>query len=362
MALLFWEGFDSYSSISQLMIAKPHVQGSYYTAFGSIPEFTTNAGRFGGCAGIQGYWTGWGLINISGFANPTELYTGRAVRVGGDNGLICFWGNAGGTGYADVFLYCASGFISAYRVNASDQNVLLGTAPVGNFTINTWHWLEARCKMSTNNASNDGIVEVWLNNQLIISNTSCTTKRSNTSTYYMGTNLITGTTTNTPSCYWDDIYITDTSGPAPWNGRLGDLRIATVSPNFDVGANSGTPSTGSTHWGVIDERPYNTSDYLTIPNTPGNKETFYINKIPTIANSIFGVSVVSVQQKSDAGASNSHTVLVSNNSGYVSNSNTRSLSTSWAIYVDDFVVNPESNTNWTYADFSNTQIGLVIDN
>jgi len=72
MALLFWEGFDLYSSGSQLLIARPLVQADYYTSYGILPNFTTTGGRFGGGAGYQNYRTGWGLINLSGFANPTE--------------------------------------------------------------------------------------------------------------------------------------------------------------------------------------------------------------------------------------------------------------------------------------------------
>jgi len=288
-----------------------------------------------------------------------ELYTGRAVRVGGDNGLICFWGNAGGTGSPDVFLYCASGFISAYRVNASDQNVLLGTAPVGNFTINTWHWLEARCKMSTNNASNDGIVEVWLNGQLIISNTSCTTKRSNTSTYYMGTNLITGTTTNTPSCYWDDIYILDTTGSAPWNTRLGDCRIATIKVNADAGPNQGVVASGnSNHYVAVSDVPYDSADYITLPaSSSGSGEIFGHATLPsTNTFSILATAVVGVARKTDAGNSAFKLSLKTGSNTY--NSNTQYLSTSNAYFRQEWVTNPNTSSQWTVSEWANTNIGI----
>lgn len=361
MALLFWEGFDFYPSLNDLVTAKPEVAPGYMVGFGSYPNYQSSEGRFGRYSIGGGYWVYWGKIDVVSY-NATELYTGRAIKHPVNNGLICFWGNnGGGTNQPDIWSYVDNGTVYVYRYNSSGTNILLGQSEARIFKYNIWNWIEMRCKLSTDNASTDGIVEFWLNGNRIINLTNVTTKRSNTTTCFQGVNFQSGINTNGGEWRVDDIYITDTTGPAPWNGRLGDLRIVTVSPNYDVGANSGTPSTGNTHWGVIDERPYNTSDYLTIPNTPGNKETFYINNIPTIANSIFAVSVMSVQQKSDAGTCNTHTFLTSNNSGYTSNSNTIQLTTTYSGWVDYYITNPETGNSWSYSEISNTQIGLEID-
>jgi hypothetical protein len=360
MALIFYEGFDTYNSLTELRSARPYVDPGYYVAFSGYPNFQTNEGRFGGKSFGGGYWVYWGLINITSFTTDTELYTGRAVKLPiNDEGLICFYGNVGGTNSPDVYVTVSAGVIYAYYVNSGGTNILLGQSSI-RFQYNIWHYIEARCKMSTDNTTSDGIVEVWLNNEKIISNTSCVTKKSNTSTTWLGINFSSATVTNGGEWRNDDIYITDTTGPAPWNTRLGDIRIASIVPSADVGANTGTPSTGSTHWGVIDELPYNTSDYLTIPNSSGNAEKFAHAPIPTVPSKIFSISSSMYVLKSDVGSANIRSILVSNTSGYQSNANTTYLNTNYTRYVDVFDKNPETGNTWTSGEFSNTLIGVEV--
>lgn len=230
MALLFWEGFDSYASIEQLETAKPYIVSNWQAAYSTKAVLTTTGGRFGkGRIGADNYW-GWvGLINISSFAQPTEIYSGRAAYTDTDNILGGVWGSALDTNVPDIYCEVASsGVIYVTRFNANNTYTSIANSGAAVFTYNTWNWVEFRARMSTNNTTADGAFEVWLNNTKVVSANNIITKRNNSSTYWAGTTL--NFSTQRSQQKMDDIYIVDTSGPAPWNTRLGDCRMVSLPP------------------------------------------------------------------------------------------------------------------------------------
>lgn len=385
MALLFWEGFDSYNNMVEI---SSRTTVSNVTILKDCTEWAAieaGGGRFAGrCLRVfdSGYSGGQIL-----FTNPVrELWTGKAIyifsssaaafptegtTIGGGcvlnaynmTGSLNFWNTechlqvkANGAIYAYLGGTIRYQYFAQYAGGYNRQGLLGNTSP-GAFSFDAWHYLETRYRQSTSNTSSDGIIEVWIDNNQVLNITGVNTR-------------VTNAVTNVSSCMlagtsggyltFDDVYVLDTNGSSPWNSRLGDIRIATVVPNTDVGANSGTPSTGTTHWGVIDERPLNTSDYLTIPNVANNTERFYISALPTVPGSIYGVAITSVQQKSDAGSCNTRTLLQSNTTGYIANSGVNTLTTSWTTYRDDYVLNPNTSSQWTVSEFANTQIGFEI--
>lgn len=387
MALLFWDGFDNYSTAFEVISARPDVKVTWdinNSTYGWSPQssfWTTTGGRFGGCATKSpGYPSddSWGFIDLQGAY--TELYIGKAIYMTGvNNGIHCFWGNqnsiaAHNKAFApDVWLELYNNVlqvrngVGATWTNSTRQSGGTILAQSASYVMRTsvWNWIEMRVKMSSSNTTNDGIVQVWLNNNLVASNTACITRVSNLSTGYMGTNFNAGCTTQGgiyyDNAYADDMYISDTTGSAPWNGRLGDSRIITLVPTADSGPNTGTPTTGTTHWGVVDEKPYNTSDYLKIPVGPGdNREVFVKSSLLSINSTISAVGVNYLVQKSDVGAANIKSILVNNSSGYVANANSISPTTNFAYYHDTFVTDPSSNTQWTYANVANLLVGVIV--
>lgn len=381
MALLFWEGFDSISSWTEL---NTNVSGWNSTwdrsdYAGYMVQNLITSGRYGGQSLWPGSWSGvsWGKITFSS-SSPGEIYTGRAVNLGIPVGILCFWGNstldAGynntgpapdvwieyiGTGALRIYNHQGGATITDSRTYGGGKN-LIGTTSLGVIRPGTYQWLEVRIKASSSNTTSDGIVEVWVEGNKVFSNTSCVTKANNSTTGYNGVN------TNILRDFgWygaDDFYVTDTTGSAPWNTRLGDVRIANIVPSSDVpGANSGTPSTGTAHWSTVDELPYNTSDYVYIPNTSGNKERFNKTSLPSTPNTIFAIAPAVWAAKSDAGIANLHNILISNSSGYQVNGTTVSISTGFVRYRDSFTTNPETSAQWSFANVANLQLGVVID-
>lgn len=247
MALLFWEGFDSYSSMADLRAARPFIYPNWNTRLGWEALFYTSGGRFGG-ARIVGDGNVWGpgLIHIGALGySPTEMFTGHGVYLpngyADGDGLLQIFGNAFTSSTGDVRITINNGgIIYAYNFN----NTLLANSASGTVTSANWFWLETRTKMSTNSSTADGIFEVWVNNTKVLSNTACITKRSNSSTGWGGISFQSYYADGGNS--FDDIYITDTSGSAPWNGRLGDCRIVSLPPvkNGIYNTNTSTANVG----------------------------------------------------------------------------------------------------------------------
>lgn len=380
MALLFWEGFDSISSYTEL---NGNVPGwNFYwdhTGFSGMAQNLIAAGRFGGQALYPGTQSTsyWGKITFNSSA-PNEIYTGRAVSLGTPLGLLGFWGNSTlAAGYAgngpppDVWIeYIGSGALRVFNhqngatwansISYGGGKNLIGNTSPGAMRHGTYQWLEVRVKASSSNTTADGIVEIWIEGIKVFSNTSCVTIANNSSTGYNGITI----NTLKDSAWFgaDDFYVTDTTGSAPWNTRLGDVRIANIVPSSDVpGANSGTPSTGTAHWSTVDELPYNTSDYVYIPNSSGSLERFNKTALPTTPNTILAIAPSVWAKKSDAGIANLHNILISNSSGYQVNGNTVSISTGFVRYRDSYTTNPETGLQWSFANVANLQLGVVID-
>lgn len=361
MALIFWEGFDTHSNLTDLVSARPLITPGWYTRFGWWPDYSTTGGRFNGgkLSQANAVW-GPGLINIGFITSPSEIYTGRAVKIGGTSStsLLHVYGSSNlgnGDGIGDVYVTVNSGTVLLYN----HQGTLLGQSVASIFSPNVWHWIELRVKMSSTTSSTDGIAELWLNNRKIISNTACITKTNSGSTGYSGLNL---------GCYdqfdsVDDIYILDTTGTSPWNTRLGDCRIASVAVTSDAGPNQGVPSTGigNPHYTVVDEIPSNTSDYIELTSSAnGYGEMFGHAPLPSNnAAYILATSVVVIGNKNDAG-NGSFKISIQPPGGNTFNSNVLSLATGSAWYRQDWSVNPNTGIQWSKSDWANANIGFYI--
>lgn len=356
MALLFWEGFDSYTSLTELQTARPLVSTAFSSGFGGNypPAWNNTGGRFNGKCLQNATYTLWGRVIVT---TPTkssynELYTGRAVKTT-SGGLICFWGTTNDT-LPEVFVDVTGGQVRAWAGGNGvvTGSVLLGqTAP--SIMSSGWNWIEARAKISSTNSTPDGEFEVWLNNVKIISNTACITRYYNAATGYKGVN------TQATVGISDDMYVLDTTGPAPWNTVLGDCRIATVPVVSDRGPNDGNVSTGNTnHWTVVDEIPFGTSDYIQFPTDVTNKgEMFGISNLPnTNVFSVIAATVVTVANKSDAGNAVGKIVVRTNDT--YSNSNVAYLATSAEVLRYDILTHPVTGTLWSFSDLQSANVGF----
>lgn len=366
MALILFDGLDNYDNWTTFISSR--------TSFTAPVNYIWSAtgGRFGGSSFVLNNNTATADLGNVYYNNTNlggDVWTGRAVNVQTIPSELWLVGcgpnvkttTSLGSEDVDLLVSCsADGTISLYRgrgVRFNGSTLLASTAP-GVFLSGRWNWLEVRMKVHPTT----GVAEVWLNNQQVLSysgntkNSAATTANSMNCifqggmAYASGANLL----------YQDDFYFLDTTGSAPWNTRLGDVRIANIVPVADVpGANTGTQTTGTTHFGVVDELPPNTTDYIMLPGAAGNLERFRASNLTSIPTTVFGVQLCSRLQKSDAGTANIQLQLIANGSNFVANTNTLTTSTSWIVQTGALTLNPETGQSWTTANISGMQIGLT---
>ncbi len=100
--------------------------------------------------------------------------------------------------------------------------------------------------------------------------------------------------------YWDDIYICDTTGSVN-NDFLGPLKIEDLSPDGAGNSDDWSPKTpGNPNYGEVDETPVDFEATYIHSNTAGNKDTYTLENLTYINDTIIGVQVDLVSRLEDA--------------------------------------------------------------
>jgi hypothetical protein len=338
MAMLLMDGWDGYSSGGD-------VTGNGYTAGGGGITLNTSGGRYGG-----NYISGANSGVYKTFAANIDTWWGGAVKYGGGAGGEIIVRSRSASGVELTIGCTGTGQLYAYR---GDFGTQLGSTSVSTpFSASTWHWLEVRHKYD----STVGIVEVWCDGVQILNLTGQNTKQ------FSAAGIIgweVGAQSSSISWQYDDYYVLDTSGSAPQNTRLGDCRIEVVLPTSDASPNNGTPSTGTTHYTLVDDAPfYNTTDYVDITNTTGQEERYGVAALAGSPGTVMAVQVVTYAEKTDAGTVQFKNEIVSGSSAGLSSS--FSLTTSFARYESIHTLDPSTSAAIAPSALSSLKMGVVV--
>lgn len=336
MSTIFMDGFDSYSAIADILY------GAWQNYSGM--SIDTSGGRYGG-GKMQG-GNAWATANIP---ETSELYVGFALYI-----------NASSTTYAQVVRFdSASGHEATvylkpsdgtwYLTRATSPDLTTGTHTV---TVGTWYWVEVR--YIPNNAG--GVFTLWVDGTQVATFTGDTRATGGSGGIVI---VEIGARSSVSNWHYDDIYVNDTAGSAPANGRLGDSRIRTFVPNADTTPNDGTPSTGSDHYAVMDEAQRNTSDYNTLAApSPGDSEIFGSDAALASNDEVVAVRAMVYCAKSDAGTATGKAVI-KQGSDKLSGSDT-ALATSGTDVQGIFNVDPTSATQFTHTDVNSLDFGYEV--
>lgn len=343
MALLWADGFDIYAATADLLLSYDEIANA---------TFQTNGGRYGGGAWAGSSGSADRLYKSLASGAETELWVGFA-----------FYIPSGGSGVADILEFFKSGATEAsigydmsnnqFKAYRGRRSTLLGTQ-TGTTGRAAWHWFECRYKIGTSN----GEIEIWIDNTQVLTLNSLNNTANAASSIDKiligdGTNFV-GIAT---SWYVDDLYILNTSGAAP-TGRLGDSRISMVVPSSDASPNNGSLSTGVNHWAVVDEQPYNTSDYTDLTNTAGQEERFGVTALPSTPDIIHAVIPVSVREKTNAGNAAGYNLIRSGSSETLGAYT--QLTTSWQIQRDLVVLDPATSAAWSASAVGSMKVGYRV--
>jgi hypothetical protein len=145
-----------------------------------------------------------------------------------------------------------------------------------------------------------GFIQLWVNGVMIAEHTgrnSATTQ----STEVASARIAVGNL-NTTRLSVDDVYLANGQGPAPYNGRIGDVRIESLVPSGNGSSSQFAGSDGNSvdNYALVDELPAVTTDYVT--GVAWQKDLYQYSNLSVPAGVVHAVQLHHVGNKLDAGA------------------------------------------------------------
>lgn len=336
MTLLGMEGFDHRST-------QPRPGNTI-----SMGQSGFTTGRFGyGSALYSGVSTG-GLIwtqaltpnvntFVTGFAwQGDRSYTNSGVEIGG-----------GGAGHLFITINANRGF----DVLRGLGGAVIASSANSVYTFNTWCYLEIKCTI----ADSGGRLTVRMNGSQIIDFTG-DTRNGGTAAQVDYMNVRFGNAVG-PLNFIDDWYWLDSTGSAPYNDFLGDVKIETLIPTSAGASTQFTPSTGA-NWAAVDEIPASMADYVQ-SSTPGQRDSYTMSDLVTAVGQVLAARPIALALKSDAGAA-SLRVNSRSSGGTVRQGAAQTLSPSALWYLGDLQTTDPDGAAWTVASLNSAEFGVEV--
>lgn len=249
--------------------------------------------------GLNGYG-----FNPSG-ANPAVIktmstnlnsgYVGFAYR---QNGVTYVGSNP--VSFVDVGVTQVSvaingvGQIQAFRGLGGTQIAISSLS----IPLQVYVYIEVFVKIGTGTS---GEVDVWVNGVQYINAPNINTQNSGASTF---NNVFFGFWNNvgSGSISIDDIYILDTTGPAPWNTRLGDVEVVAFVPTGSGAFTQWTPVGNAQNWQNENLIPSKAFTFYNDTTASGQRDSYtYTFTQPINTGSIFGVMPMGLMETVSAG-------------------------------------------------------------
>lgn len=363
MAYKFSTGFDFYTNASQIW----QVLNSGGTISSSFARFPAITG-----ATSQGIQTSHGQViyNLP-FGSISTGVVGFAFQTNANTIVqdsICFFFDTVGNS-TQLYLGLNTSLQLQFYAGHSNSFPTLGEAAIGPPSLvsllpNTWYYIECKVTIA---ASGGGSIECRLNGTTVISTTGVTTQIDGNANFNsMGFGQNSGLA-NAPTHLYDDVYIFDTTGPAPLNAYLGDTRINTFMPSADsatAGLNqfSTSPSQGTgSHFQNVKEVPPDDGTSFNFDGNPGDRESYRTPGLVGAAPAL--INIWARFQKDD---SNSRSVAITaRNNNIDTIGTTVTVPSSYAYFNQPFPNDPNTGVAWTTTGYgtgtlSNAEFGLKV--
>lgn len=234
MALIFWDGMDSYSTYSEM-----------------LKRWTSNSG--GGWGSTDGRFSG-GAFNatFSGYILKTlasSVATAGTLNfafwfktgAGTQSGFVQFDTTGGGGGGQQMFNTNSSGQPVLYKLG-SGTAIITGST---NICDGQYHWVEVTVTLQT---SATGSAQMWVDGISQGSVSSTVTLNGASWSPVTGIRFGNGSSTTT---YFDDVLVWDATGSFFNTTNIGPQKISTLKPSGDSTPLQFTPDTGTTHYSQI---------------------------------------------------------------------------------------------------------------
>ena len=331
MALLFIDGFDAGDSAQKW---------STYVS-GQIAADTITPYGTGRSVRLNSTGTGYKLSKV--LTASAKIFVGFNYRADYLNTYI-FGGSADGGTVQHVVISTASNG----ALNIQRGATIVATSAAAIIATNTWNYIEISATIS----DTVGAVEVKVNGASVVT-FSGDTRNAGTSTNFDLVGLCSNSLTGWS--YFDNLYICNDSGSAPYNTYLGDIRINTLVPN-GAGSDTGfTPSTGA-NYQTVDEVPFSTADYNSA-SASGTRDLYTMGDLSG-SYSVLAVQNNVIVKKTDAGGTALKSAIKSGGTIYYGTSQT--ITPSDATVMDLRTADPATATAWTITGVNNIEAGMEI--
>ena len=317
--LVFRDSFDTYNGTSSLATGL----ASRWT--GSPGSTTLTTGRFG---------TGQAVTGVSSGTSMTGSVWSSALGSFTFEGSIRFNSTAANTFLEfleSATVHVQIGVAANSSLTVLRNGTLLNTSAINAFTIGVWYTIQVEVVIS----DTVGRVSVYLDNTKVLEVTGADTQNA-------GTGLVDRLRLSSVSAViptLDDIYVQDTAT------RLTDpLRAEVLYPNADGSTLNLTPSTGTSHFGVVDETLASATDYLT-SNNIGDFDLLGLTDLSVTPVAIQEVVVIGYAGKTDIGG---RAVALGVKSGATtSDGPNNNLSTVGGGFARPLATDPNTSAAWT---------------
>jgi hypothetical protein len=341
MALLWIDGFEGYGTSgtpSLTMRGYTVVNGSGYVAFGIA------TGR------ISGY-----SVYNSGSSNPaTSTFETPALTTDPTFIVGCALSFSNTTTSSPTFsMYDNATLGINVTISTTGVSVQLGATTIATYSTtlyaSTWYYIEMKVFCH----STSGSVEVRINDSAVISLIGVNTKTGSDS-YYNRFLISTPAQLNVNYYFFDDLYICDGSGTSA-NDFLGSCHVIGIFPNADTSTEQWTPSTGTSHYALVNENPANSTNYVST-STQAQEDLWTYSSLNG-TGTIVGLQVTTTANLSSGTSIILESPIVSNGVVELGPDNTVT-SASYLDFRHISTTDPNTGAAWTIAGLSAAQIGI----
>lgn len=231
------------------------------------------------------------------------------------------------------------------------DGTILGSSDIQAYPRSVWFYCEI--EVLVDNVV--GVVRVWLfGSSITVIDVTGVDTRNGASGFINNIKFI-GSHSHTHggdgTVYFDDLYVVDANVlPA----KLGACRVTSRFPNSDGTPLEWDPSSGSTHFNLVDEQPFSGTDYVQT-NVNGERDMFGITD-DGISFGIHGVRVIGQMRKNDVLPAQAR-LLVKDGANFGSG-DVRNLSDTSQVFSDVFGERPAGGGTWSEASVDALQIGV----
>jgi len=234
-------------------------------------------------------------------------------------------------------------------VVSNGNGTVLGTAVI-NYEQGVWHFYELNVVFSATAGSvilkRDGATLLTLTNVNTIHSANATAD-----TLWL--------TSNNGQCLYDDVYMCDATGTRN-NTFLGDCRVTLWVPTQDGVHKDFIPSTGTSHYAMVDDVPSDGDATYVSSGTVGAIDT-YRTPAATFAGTVKGLKVGVTARKDDAGNRSVGIVIGDGVDPVTQLGANFALTTVYTRQVTAVMeTNPLTGNPWTLADIQADEFGLEV--